>query len=95
MKINIINKRKRKIYKKVNRNMQNIIEIAKLIEKNGGRLYLVGGAVRDKLLNLEETHDKDYCITGLSKEKFQEIFPHRVDNAICACYNAINSIQTV
>lgn len=55
--------------------MQNIIEIAKLIEKNGGRLYLVGGAVRDKLLNLEETHDKDYCITGLSKEKFQEIFP--------------------
>lgn len=55
--------------------MQNIIEIAKLIEKNGGRLYLVGGAVRDKLLNLKESHDKDYCITGLSKEKFQELFP--------------------
>lgn len=27
-----------------------IKEIAKKIENNGGRLYLVGGAVRDKIL---------------------------------------------
>lgn len=27
------------------------LEIAKLIENHGGRLYLVGGALRDKLLN--------------------------------------------
>ena len=31
--------------------MENIIEIAKKIESNKGRLYLVGGAVRDKLMN--------------------------------------------
>lgn len=28
-----------------------VLEIAKLIENRGGRLYLVGGALRDKLLN--------------------------------------------
>ncbi len=55
--------------------MQNIEQIAKIIENNGGRLYLVGGALRDKLMGLKEM-DKDYCITGLSKQKFQSLFPN-------------------
>ena len=55
--------------------MQNIEQIAKKIEKNGGKLYLVGGAIRDKLLNLNEDHDKDYCVTGFGKERFQNLFP--------------------
>lgn len=54
--------------------MKNIIDIAKIIEKNGGRLYLVGGAVRDKLFNLE-SHDEDYCVVGLSSDTFEKLFP--------------------
>ena len=54
--------------------MKNIIDIAKIIEKNGGRLYLVGGAVRDKLFNLKY-HDEDYCVVGLSSKTFENLFP--------------------
>ena len=54
--------------------MRNIIDIANIIEKNGGRLYLVGGAVRDKLMN-KPPHDEDYCVTGISSEKFEKLFP--------------------
>ena len=52
-----------------------IEEIAKLIEKNGGRLYLVGGAIRDSLLN-RPIFDRDYCVVGLEKEEFIELFPN-------------------
>ena len=54
--------------------MENIKSIANKIRKEGGTLYLVGGAVRDSLLG-KETHDEDYCVTGITFEKFQEIFP--------------------
>ena len=54
--------------------MEDIKIIANKIKQEGGRLYLVGGAVRDNLLG-KETHDEDYCVTGLSYEKFQELFP--------------------
>ena len=54
--------------------MINIIDIAKIIEKNGGRLYLVGGAVRDKLFNLK-SHDEDYCVVGLTADIFEKLFP--------------------
>lgn len=54
--------------------MNNILEIAKKIEQEGGRLYLVGGAIRDKLLK-KQVKDEDYCITGISSEKFKELFP--------------------
>lgn len=57
--------------------MQDIIQIAKTIEKAGGRLYLVGGAVRDEILK-REIHDKDYCVTGITKEEFQKIFPQAI-----------------
>lgn len=50
-----------------------IIEIAKKIADNGGRLYLVGGAVRDLQMN-KEAHDMDFCVTGLSAEAFNMLF---------------------
>lgn len=51
-----------------------ILEIANKIKEKGGNLYLVGGAVRDKLLG-KEVHDEDYCVTGISSEEFEKIFP--------------------
>ena len=52
----------------------NIKEIAKKIEEAGGRLYLVGGAVRDKILR-KACYDEDYCVTGLSASEFIKLFP--------------------
>ena len=54
--------------------MQDIKLIAYKIKEAGGNLYLVGGAVRDELLG-KEIHDKDYCVTGITAEMFQNIFP--------------------
>ncbi|MFR8104087.1 MAG: HD domain-containing protein [Clostridia bacterium] len=54
--------------------IKSIEEIAKEIEEKDGRLYLVGGAVRDTLLGREIT-DEDYCVTGLTQEEFQSLFP--------------------
>ena len=55
--------------------MVDIQEIASKIKQNSGNLYLVGGAVRDNIL-CKKTHDEDYCVTGLSYEKFSELFPN-------------------
>lgn len=52
----------------------DIRKMAKIIEENGGRLYLVGGAVRDKFLG-EQPTDKDYCVTGMTDKEFQQLFP--------------------
>lgn len=54
--------------------LKNIFSIARTIALNGGRLYLVGGAVRDEIIGLIPT-DFDFCVTGLSEEKFIHIFP--------------------
>jgi len=54
--------------------VEDIKLIAEQIKSEGGRLYLVGGAVRDTLIG-KTVHDEDYCVTGLSCEKFQEMFP--------------------
>ena len=54
--------------------MLEILQIANKIKNAGGTLYLVGGAIRNKFLNLPVT-DEDYCVTGLTKEEFQKIFP--------------------
>ena len=54
--------------------MQDIKLIANKIKQAGGNLYLVGGAVRDELLG-KETHDKDYCVTGITANEFQKLFP--------------------
>lgn len=55
--------------------MQEIIQIANTIKQNGGNIYLVGGALRDKILN-RQTSDYDYCVTGLTQEEFTSIFPN-------------------
>jgi len=49
--------------------------MAKEISKNSGRLYYVGGYVRDKLMGIE-SHDIDFCITGMNENKFMSLFPH-------------------
>ena len=50
------------------------IEIAQHIANAGGTLYYVGGYVRDKIMN-KQPKDIDFCITGLSVETFQNLFP--------------------
>lgn len=52
----------------------DILEIAKIIQKQSGKLYLVGGAIRDELLG-RKVQDEDYCVTGLLPEEFQRLFP--------------------
>lgn len=49
-------------------------EIADLINAAGGTMYLVGGAVRDKIMK-RENHDEDFVVTGIESDKFCEIFP--------------------
>lgn len=41
----------------------------------GGRLYYVGGAVRDEFLN-RATHDFDLVVTGVGKDVFEEKLAH-------------------
>lgn len=50
------------------------IEFAEKIFNGGGRAYLAGGAVRDKIRGVI-AHDKDYCVTGLNEKTFNKIFP--------------------
>jgi len=49
------------------------ISLAKKIDKKGGELYIVGGYVRDMLID-KSPRDKDYLVTGLSKEEFKDLF---------------------
>lgn len=56
---------------------KEIQEIAKKIESDGGRLYLVGGAVRDEMMRKVGT-DEDYCVTGLSQSEFEDTFPEAI-----------------
>lgn len=53
---------------------KDINKIATKIKNNGGTLYLVGGAVRDKLLN-RKVKDEDYCVVGITSEQFKNMFP--------------------
>ena len=54
-----------------------ILEIANIIKNAGGNLYLVGGALRDKFIG-KQVYDEDYCVTGISTEKFEELFPNAI-----------------
>lgn len=51
---------------------EKFYELAQKIEEKGGRLYVVGGSVRDMLLN-QEPHDIDYCVTGIDENTLSEI----------------------
>ena len=52
-------------------------EIAKKINSIGGRLYLVGGAVRDEIMG-RKLSDEDYCVVGITQEEFQTLFPDAI-----------------
>ena len=52
-------------------------EFARLVAASGGRLYRVGGAVRDFYMGLPEK-DRDYVVTGLGEERFSVAFPAAV-----------------
>lgn len=54
--------------------MDWVTELAEKIFAIGGRLYLVGGAVRDLLMN-REPHDFDFCITGIEVQDFKKLVP--------------------
>ena len=49
-------------------------EFAEQIEQAGGRLYVVGGWVRDTIRGTEP-HDKDYVVTGVSEAAFESLYP--------------------
>ncbi|MHB1630394.1 MAG: HD domain-containing protein [Bacilli bacterium] len=49
-------------------------DLARMVESAGGRLYLIGGSVRDSLRGLPPS-DEDYCVTGLTAEGFVALFP--------------------
>ncbi|MCR5176573.1 MAG: HD domain-containing protein [Anaerovibrio sp.] len=48
-------------------------DFAQQVIDAGGRLYIVGGWVRDRLMG-KVPHDKDFVVVGLSKEKFVTVF---------------------
>lgn len=48
--------------------------IAKKINKMGGKLYYVGGYVRDELMKVNPK-DIDLCVVGLTPENFKNMFP--------------------
>ena len=54
--------------------MDWVTDWASEISALGGRLYLVGGAVRDLLMG-KEPHDFDYCVTGIEVGDFQKLLP--------------------
>ncbi|MEG1642483.1 MAG: HD domain-containing protein [Synergistaceae bacterium] len=45
-----------------------------IVKENNAHAYLVGGAVRDKIIGVA-ANDKDYVITGFTEEKLLNIFP--------------------
>lgn len=61
----------------LNKKSNQINQMAKMIEKAGGRLYLVGGAVRDEIMKREKT-DEDYCVVGISQQCFEQLFPEAI-----------------
>lgn len=52
----------------------SLVKIIEKIKLNNGEIYLVGGAIRDQIMNIQN-HDLDFCICKLDKNKFLEIFP--------------------
>ena len=50
-----------------------INQMAKKINDAGGRLYLVGGAIRDEIMNIK-SEDLDFCITGLDENALYNLF---------------------
>ena len=52
-------------------------EFLRKVREIGGKAYVVGGWVRDRLLGLCP-HDRDYVVCGLDEKTFAETFPAAV-----------------
>lgn len=53
------------------------VEFVARIRSAGGRVFIVGGWVRD-LLRGTKAHDKDYMVLGVTEQRFCELFPNAV-----------------
>ena len=53
-------------------------ELAKIIMAEKGKLYRVGGCVRDELMGTEP-QDIDYCLVGMVKKNFKTLFPAAIE----------------
>ena len=53
-------------------------ELAKIIRAENGKLYRVGGCVRDELMGTEP-QDIDYCLVGMVKKNFKVLFPTAIE----------------
>ena len=76
------------------------------IKNIGGKVYLVGGAVRDKFRGVT-AHDKDYCIVGVTEADFKAALPKafkvgnsfpvykvNIDDAFCEVAFARRELKT-
>ena len=54
--------------------MKTELEFANEVDRKGGRLYAVGGRVRDYLMGIP-WEDNDYCVTGFDNDSFLLAFP--------------------
>ncbi len=52
-------------------------DFVKMVEDASGKVYIVGGWVRDKLRKALP-HDKDFVVTGLKQESFIRLFPQAI-----------------
>lgn len=55
----------------------DIFKVANRIKEKGGKLYLVGGAVRDSIIGID-VFDEDYCVTGITEDEFISLFPEAI-----------------
>ena len=55
----------------------DIFKVANKIKEKGGKLYLVGGAVRDSIIGID-VFDEDYCVTGITEDEFISLFPEAI-----------------
>lgn len=54
-----------------------IKEIAQIISNKNCNLYLVGGCVRDIILDIQP-HDLDFCVVGMEPKEFETLFPYAI-----------------
>ena len=58
----------------MNRELLTEKKFAEIIAQHGGRVFRVGGCVRDQFMGIA-AKDVDFCIVGMVKRNFKELFP--------------------
>ncbi len=69
------------------------MNIIKLLKDEGNKIYLVGGVVRDIILN-RENHDKDIIVMDEEAKTFAERFAQKHDGT-CVTLDEVNNIYRV